>query len=250
MSSRLVVAAGLVGALALIAGCSAKADDDAETVSSYESEMKLSGIRYLGRIANGQTRTGSYYNPPMYRSYAFDAKGGDEITVDVRSDWGDAMAWITDAKLKVLAFNDDDPATYTLDAKVTYKVPATEPAHAYRIVFRDYDKLDATFTVSLAIKSAAPAVCAYGEQQYDAGDSFEASDGCNTCSCGDDGQVACTKKACTCDPATETNRTYLGTPQQCAVIRYSCPAGQVQFSNTCGCGCETLPTPGAGARPG
>jgi len=38
--------------------------------------------------------------------------------------------------------------------------------------------------------------CTYGGKHYAAGDSFASSDGCNQCSCGEDGQVACTLKAC------------------------------------------------------
>ncbi|MCA9594618.1 MAG: hypothetical protein KC776_14940 [Myxococcales bacterium] len=38
--------------------------------------------------------------------------------------------------------------------------------------------------------------CSYGGKSYSAGDSFPSSDGCNTCSCAQDGQVACTLLAC------------------------------------------------------
>lgn len=233
MSSRFVVA-GLIAALTATVGCAA----DKEDLSSYDSEIRLAGTRYLGKLQNGQTRTAYYYNQPLYRSYGFDAKGGDEVTIDVRSTYGDAVAWITDAKYRGLAFN-DDASRETWDAKVQYKVPEGQPSRSYRIVFRDYDTLDATFAVTLAVKSA-PATCTYEDQQYTEGDSFGASDGCNTCACDATGSVACTEMECGCNPATESHRTYLGTPDQCMVMRYSCPAGQILFSNDCGCGCETV----------
>jgi len=38
--------------------------------------------------------------------------------------------------------------------------------------------------------------CTYDGVKHDVGDSFPSLDGCNTCSCNGDGQVACTAKAC------------------------------------------------------
>lgn len=40
------------------------------------------------------------------------------------------------------------------------------------------------------------ATCDYEGAGYSAGESFRASDGCNTCTCMEDGTVACTKVAC------------------------------------------------------
>jgi hypothetical protein len=40
------------------------------------------------------------------------------------------------------------------------------------------------------------ATCSYGGATYPAGASFPASDGCNTCTCGTNGSVGCTKIAC------------------------------------------------------
>jgi hypothetical protein len=240
-SSRFVISGLLIAAFAAVAGCSSQSESgkEQEDVASTESELKLSGTRYLGKIANGETRSGYYYAPPTYRSYGFDAKGGDEVTVDIKSVYGDAMGWITDSTYNVLAHNDDASGS-TLDSKVKYKVPAGQASRSYRIVFRDYDMLEATFNTKLSIRSTAPSTCNYGGQSYQQGDSFESIDGCNTCNCGSNGSVGCTKMACTCNPATETHRNYVGTPQQCMLIRYTCVAGQVPFSNSCGCGCETV----------
>ncbi len=38
--------------------------------------------------------------------------------------------------------------------------------------------------------------CYYNEKPYQVGESFTADDGCNTCSCGLNGQIACTEMAC------------------------------------------------------
>lgn len=38
--------------------------------------------------------------------------------------------------------------------------------------------------------------CEYDGSVYEAGESFPDADGCNTCFCGDDGLVGCTKMAC------------------------------------------------------
>ena len=47
------------------------------------------------------------------------------------------------------------------------------------------------------------------------------------------------KKACDYD---DPNRTYVSQdPEQCAVIRFTCPEGQSAFFDDCGCGCTTAP---------
>jgi hypothetical protein len=42
----------------------------------------------------------------------------------------------------------------------------------------------------------AACVCEYAGKQYAAGQGFKSSDGCNECSCQQDGSVACTERAC------------------------------------------------------
>lgn len=196
---RAVVVVGLAATTSL-AGCSAEQKSGDELATSAE-ELKLSGVRYLGQIANGETRSTAYSEPPRYRAFGFSAKAGDEITIDVKSTYGDAMAWLTDYRYNALAAN-DDASPYTLDAKVTYTIPAGTTKRTYRIVFRDYDLLDATFDVKLSIKEAAP------------------------------------PPPPACDPAKEPWRSYKGTPATCPVIRYTCAVGQSMFENDCGCGCQ------------
>ena len=69
--------------------------------------------------------------------------------------------------------------------------------------------------------------CTYGGKGYDAGDSFPADDGCNSCVCGDDGQVACTLVGCMGDGECE----YEGMTYS---IGDSFPADD--GCNTCSCG--------------
>lgn len=237
-SSRAFVVAGSVLAFAALAGCSSSDASQKEDVGTYESELRLSSPKYLGQIANGETRTAYYYDPPHYRSYGFTAKGGDEVTADVKSVDGDGMGWITNSTYDVLAAN-DDASSSTLDAKVVYKVPAGTASKPYFIVFRDYDLLDATFSVKLSIKSGAT-TCSYNGTTHSIGESYPAADGCNTCTCGPSGS-SCSKRACqACDPENEPWRNYVGTPTQCMTIRYVCNSSQRSFQNACGCGCEAL----------
>ncbi len=51
----------------------------------------------------------------------------------------------------------------------------------------------------------AISLCTYDGVVYYGGDSFVATDGCNTCTCESDGQVSCTEKAC--EDATSSDNT-------------------------------------------
>ncbi len=88
-----------------------------------------------------------------------------------------------------------------------------------------------------------PLGCFYNGAQHSVGENFPSADGCNTCVCGPDGGVGCTKRAClpppSCDPSKEPNRKYVAhSPEQCMLVRYACEPNTVGFSNACGCGCE------------
>ncbi len=50
-------------------------------------------------------------------------------------------------------------------------------------------------------------LCAYNGEWHRAGTSFPSMDGCNTCSCGESGAVACTKRACVPDQPKACKRT-------------------------------------------
>ncbi len=191
-----------IASLLAVAGCSsAEGADKSDVATSYESELRVTGPTYLGTISSGDTKTSYYSDPPKYRAYGFQAKGGDQITIDVSSeDGGDAIAWLTDSSYSDTYASNDDASSKTLDSHIEYTVPDGTPTTDYRIVFRDYDRLDATFTVSLDIKSSSPST--------------------------------------SCDPSDEPWRDYLYTPAQCASVRYTCPSGSHAFQNACGCGCE------------
>jgi len=239
--SRFAGFVGLVVAMASVGACASEPSGKAqEDIAKVESEIKLNGTQDLGTIASGQTVTAKYTGTPRYLSYAFEAKGGDAIVVDVKSREGDAVAFLTDPELEVLALN-DDAATGTFDARVTYAVPADVVSASYRLVLREYDTRAVTFAVSLSITSSRPTSCTYEGNVVAIGATFPAVDGCNTCTCSADGAVACTGNSCVCDPANEPHRSYIGTPEQCQTIRYTCDDGQVPFQNNCGCGCEPTP---------
>ena len=78
--------------------------------------------------------------------------------------------------------------------------------------------------------------CAYGGAFYQVGETFWADDGCNKCTC-IAGGVACTKMWCQCS-GDEWFRDYKGTPQTCPLIKFYCPANATYYANDCGCGCQ------------
>jgi hypothetical protein len=83
-----------------------------------------------------------------------------------------------------------------------------------------------------------PVTCEFDGVTYEVGDSFGATDGCNTCTCGEDGEAACTLLGCPEPTCTEEEcGPALGMPN------YLCPDGvttagpgpcEVQEDETCG----------------
>ncbi len=85
--------------------------------------------------------------------------------------------------------------------------------------------------------------CVQGSAVYSVGDTFPSPDGCNTCTCGSSGEIACTKQACLCNPSTEWSKHYLATDTEtCAVADFACPANTTLFESQCGCGCQQDPS--------
>jgi hypothetical protein len=237
MISRLF-AVGLVAALAALAGCSQDAPGDAETVESGESALAQQRPRLLGTITSGDVKTGIYYTPPQPRAWAFHAKAGDTVTIDVSSNTGDAVAYLTDDRYNVIAYNDDF-RNVSHNAQIVYTLEPTIQATSFRIVFADYDALPAPFDVALAVDTSQGAVCTYGSNVFHVGDHWPARDGCNTCTCGVGG-IDCTKQVCSCNPDGEPDKIYMYTPEQCQTVHITCTAGHVPFQNECGCGCRKL----------
>jgi hypothetical protein len=86
--------------------------------------------------------------------------------------------------------------------------------------------------------------CVYQGTDYELGDSFQARDGCNVCTCSGDemgAAVECTTLGCMCNPSNETNyREYVGmSAAECmAMDLVECPDHTSYFGNECGCGCQ------------
>ena len=225
-------------AVALVAaGCAtAPAEDD---LGSSASAVQLSGVKFLGKLVSGETRSGQHQGPPAYFAYGFDVRGGDRVRVEVRSIGGDSIAYLTDKTHNILAQNDDVSAT-SVDSRVEFTVPRDSAPQELRVAFKDVERDRGSFVVKLTLQSAAPEICTYEGEGYPAGASFAAKDDCNTCTCAASGSVTCTTETCTCDPASEPYHHYLGSPRQCLTLHYTCPAGEIPFANTCGCGCKDV----------
>lgn len=88
--------------------------------------------------------------------------------------------------------------------------------------------------------------CEYDGRSYDDGSSFDASDGCNQCSC-EDGSVACTQIACqpTCEELAESYGQLIDELKACD------PAAErpcsYSFTEGLACGCATFGTSAASA---
>lgn len=114
-----------------------------EKSDSFSYQMKT-----LGTLTYGQTSTSKAYSKtPRYRAYKFDGVLNDKIDVWVRSDDGDAVAWLLDKSFKVLASN-DDANDATLDSHITATLPASTSTTHY-IVYRDYGLSSSHFAVEL-----------------------------------------------------------------------------------------------------
>ncbi len=84
-----------------------------------------------------------------------------------------------------------------------------------------------------------PFDCIYLGETHSPGSSFPARDGCNTCTCQEDGTAACTELDCACDPSAEWWRSYVSEePNGCDEVAFSCVPNTTAFANECGCGCE------------
>jgi hypothetical protein len=236
---RHLIAITTVAGIAVLAGCAT--EDKSEPVASSDSaDLTLRAAKLLGNIEPGETKT-AMYTPPQKRAWAFTAQAGDTVSALVHSATGDAMAFITDSNYNVLAYNDDANAD-TQDAKIVLTIPTTCTSTSFRIVFADYNSQPASFDVTYNLDvNGEGAKCTYGSQVYQAGQTFPAADGCNTCTCLSNADISCTKNICSCDPAHEPNKIYKGTPRECQSLGYNCGPNQVKFSNACGCGCLILP---------
>jgi hypothetical protein len=99
--------------------------------------------------------------------------------------------------------------------------------------------------VSIVSEGACPGSgagdCTYDGKPYKVGEAFPSTDGCNSCSCTEKGQVACTTKLCVCDYAAPGRTWIAKSGDACKTVKFACPAGQHAFFEACGCGCEPEP---------
>jgi hypothetical protein len=82
-------------------------------------------------------------------------------------------------------------------------------------------------------------VCEYNGRIYNVGDGFPADDGCNDCGCSEGGVVFCTLKLCTCDYSNPARSWVSRDAEECTRVDFLCVEGFQQFSDECGCGCES-----------
>jgi hypothetical protein len=97
--------------------------------------------------------------------------------------------------------------------------------------------------------SSGVAACEYGGTTYPVGISFPSSDGCNSCSCSEDGSVACTERGCaneTCGGLTGAScpdgkfcsfppEAQCGAADQTGVCAFQPHACTAQYDPVCGC---------------
>jgi hypothetical protein len=87
--------------------------------------------------------------------------------------------------------------------------------------------------------------CMYGGHVYEAGDSFPAEDGCNTCSCESDGGVACTLRGC--DSCLDISNRYASALEDAKACDPSQPSQCSELViEGLACGCETFANADAG----
>jgi hypothetical protein len=78
------------------------------------------------------------------------------------------------------------------------------------------------------------ATCTYDGITYEAGESFPSTDRCNTCGCSENGQVACTLKACagpvaTCETSQDCQSNAIDT-SFCTNGNWTCVEGQCELA--------------------
>jgi hypothetical protein len=104
--------------------------------------------RVVGSIEYGQTSADvKYSSSPKYRAFSFTAQKGDHVDAWVRSDDGDAMAWLLNARFEILDKN-DNAATGVSDSHIQHTLGV---AGTHYIAFREHDSQSASFKVYLNV---------------------------------------------------------------------------------------------------
>jgi hypothetical protein len=133
-------------ALAAAVGCGPSAED----MATAESDLTLQAT-VLGPIRSGELKSDSFSGAPEHRAFSFRATGNDTITADVTIVGGDAVGFLTDSGLNVLA--QGNPGTGP-DTRVTFTVPPG-PSRPMRVAFKNAAAPNATFRVKLRIEAGA-----------------------------------------------------------------------------------------------
>jgi hypothetical protein len=130
----------------LASGCAGKAPvgDEPAAMGLGVPSDQLARVQVMGELETGQTRELRYANPPRFRVLTYQALQGDTLDVWVRSQGGDAVAWLLDAQGEIAAFN-DDANDATTDAHVVTGALATG---TYYLVVRDYQLAATTFAIT------------------------------------------------------------------------------------------------------
>src|SRR5439155_4574531 len=131
-------------------------EDDLSSLAD-KADAASSDFKVVGTLAYGNGATALYRNGPKYRAFSFTGKGGDQVTIDVTSPNGDAMAWLLDARYHTLASNDDASATDT-SSHIELTLPGAATAATYYVLFRDYQWASHYFTVKVSAKPAGTVV--------------------------------------------------------------------------------------------
>jgi hypothetical protein len=139
----------------VLAACAHKApvSDDFSDLSGLDEKSDSFSYRMtiLGSLDYGQSAPSTKYTKtPRYRAYKFAGYEGDRVDVWVRSNDGDAVAWVLDNSFHVVASNDDADDS-TLDSHIVTTLPANDSITHY-IVYRDYSTSTAHFSLDLAVQ--------------------------------------------------------------------------------------------------
>jgi hypothetical protein len=147
LSFRSALAALFVG-FAAVAGCAAEGPNENVEASG---ESALTGVQDLGRISNGETKTGSYQGGADLRSFTFRAAGGDVVSADVTMAGGKAVAFIADINNHEVTSADNG----TPNAHVSWTVVPAGPSRTLHVAFKDKASPNASYNVHLNVQLGA-----------------------------------------------------------------------------------------------
>ncbi len=154
--ATLVLGSALLGACQappLVDAFDDRQSQKADALTSDTDASIWADVRVLdAQLFFSQAKTAEYTGTPRYLAYKFYGPAGFKLDLTVRSDRGDAVAWLFDDQKKRIAHN-DDVSTSDVSARVTGALRSN--AYHY-IVFRDFFGDPQSFTVELQGSYAEP----------------------------------------------------------------------------------------------